>query len=145
MLRLIAGKRLANVIPRPIIARPGVTAVLVGVGICGCAHYTAKPLVPEQTGVTLESRSLSDPGLRAFIEKSLGRPLADWPLQTWNLDLLTLVAFYNSPELDVSRARWSAADAAVVTAGMRPNPSLNIAPASRPSVSCPHRSRNQPQ
>jgi len=115
--------------PRAIaIALPVVAAGLLGLGVTGCVHYTAQPIVPEQTGMTLESRSLSDPGLRAFIEKNLGHTLPDWPLQTWNLDLLTLVALYYSPELDVSRARWSAADAAVVTAGTRPNPSLNIAP-----------------
>ncbi|HWM68257.1 MAG TPA: TolC family protein [Steroidobacteraceae bacterium] len=128
MLPVIYRTPLANAITRSVGIRPVIAAALVGLGITGCAHYTPKPLVPERTGMTLESRSLSDPGLRVFIEKNLGHTLADWPLQTWNLDLLTLVAFYYSPELDVSRARWSAADAAVVTAGMRPNPSLNIAP-----------------
>jgi cobalt-zinc-cadmium efflux system outer membrane protein len=128
MRRVIARTQFANATTHPVVARPVIAAALVGLGITGCAHYTPKPLVPEQTGVTLESRTLSDPGLRVFIEESLGHTLSDWPLQTWNLDLLTLVAFYYSPELDVSRAHWSAADAAVVTAGMRPNPSLNIAP-----------------
>lgn len=123
MLPVVSRARRANAIALPVAA-----AALLGAGITGCVHYTAQPIVPERTGMTLESRSLSDPGLRAFIEKNLGHTLADWPLQTWSLDLLTLVALYYSPELDVSRARWRAADAAVVTAGTRPNPSLNIAP-----------------
>lgn len=128
MLRVIGRTRLANAITRPVIARSAIAAALLALGITGCAHYTAKPLVPEQTANTLESRALSDPGLRAFVEKNLGHTLADWPLQTWNLDLLTLVAFYYSPELDVARARWDTANAAVVTAGMRPNPSLTVSP-----------------
>jgi outer membrane protein TolC len=123
MLPVIPRTQLANAITRPVIA-----AALVGLGIAGCAHYTAQPLVPERTAVTLESRSLSDPSLRTFIEESLGHALAEWPLESWNLELLTLVAFYYSPELDVARARWSAANAGVVTAGTRPNPSLSVTP-----------------
>lgn len=120
----ISRARLANALTRLVVA----VAALCGIGINGCAHYTPKPLVPEQTAATLESRALSDPGLRAFIEKSLGHELPDWPLRSWNLELLTLVAFYYSPELDVARARWSAANAGVVTAGTRPNPNLAITP-----------------
>jgi outer membrane protein, heavy metal efflux system len=120
--------RLGNAITHPVSARRVLAATLLGIGIAGCAHYAPKPLVPEQTAVALESRSLSDPGLRFFIEKSLGHALIDWPLKSWNLELLTLVAFYYSPELDVSRAQRGVADAAVVSAGTRPNPALNITP-----------------
>src|SRR5882757_2216912 len=123
MLPVISRMHFANAITRPVIA-----AALVGLGLTGCAHYTAKPLVPEQTAVALESRSFSDSGLRAFIERNLGHALADWPLKSWNLELLTLVAFYCSPELDVARAHWSSANAAVVTAGTRLNPSLTVTP-----------------
>lgn len=103
-------------------------AVVFGLGIAGCAHYTPKPLVPQQTAGMLESRTLSDPGLRTFMEKNLGHELSDWPLKSWNLELLTLVAFYYSPELDVARAHWSVANAGAVTAGTRPNPSLSVTP-----------------
>jgi outer membrane protein, heavy metal efflux system len=109
-----------------------VVAALLGfgaLGIAGCAHYTPKPLVPEQTAMTLEARTLSDAGLRAFIEKSLGHELPEWPLKSWTLDQLTLVAFYYSPELEVARSRWSGASAGVITAGARPNPSVSLTPA----------------
>ncbi len=119
---------IVNTITRPrIVSRVLATAVF-GVGIAGCAHYTPLPLAPEQTAVALESRSLSDPNLRGFIERSLGHPLADWPLKSWSLESLTLVAFYYSPQLDVARAQWSVASAAVVTAGERRNPTLNVTP-----------------
>jgi outer membrane protein TolC len=95
----------------------------------GCAHYTPKPLIPEQTAMTLNARTLSDAGLHAFLEKSFGHELPQWPLKSWNLEILTLVAFYYSPELEVARSRWSGANAGIVTAGARPNPSLSITPA----------------
>ncbi len=95
----------------------------------GCAHYTALRLVPAQTASRLDSRTLTDPALRAFIETNLGHKLPSWPLKTWDIQLLTLAAFYYSPTLDVARARWSAANAAIITAGARPNPSLDLIPA----------------
>ena len=41
------------------------------------------------------------------------------------MTLLTLAAFYYHPDLDVARAKLSVADAAVITAGGRPNPGLS--------------------
>lgn len=97
--------------------------------ISGCVHYTAERLVPAQTASILDSRTLTEPALRAFIERNLGHALPEWPLKSWDLQLLTLVAFYYSPRLDVARARWSVANAAIITAGARPNPSLVLVPA----------------
>ncbi|MGH8260635.1 MAG: TolC family protein, partial [Steroidobacteraceae bacterium] len=97
--------------------------------VSGCAHYTAERLVPAQTANRLDSRTLTDPALRAFIERNLGHTLPAWPLKSWDLQLLTLVAFYYSPTLDVARTRWSAANAAIITAGARPNPTLALVPA----------------
>ncbi len=48
-----------------------------------------------------------------------------WPPQSLDLEGLTLLAFYFSPELDEARSRLAAADAAIVTAGARPNPSIS--------------------
>jgi outer membrane protein TolC len=86
------------------------------------------PLAPEQTAATLESRTLADAGLRAFIEKNVRHPIVTWPLKEWNLELLTLAAFYYHPSLDVVRAQWSIASAAVITAGARTNPTLILTP-----------------
>ena len=97
-------------------------------GYGGCAHYTPKPLEPEETAARFEARTLDDPGLRAFIEKNLGHSLEAWPPARWDLELLTLSAFYYRPALDEARARWQAASAAVTTAGARPNPTLNLIP-----------------
>lgn len=96
--------------------------------IAGCAHYVPRPLDPERTAATFEARSLSDPGLRAYLEQSLGHRFPQWPLKDWNRELLTLVAFYFSPDLDIARSRWDAAKAAMVTAGARPNPTAMMTP-----------------
>ena len=105
---------------------------LIGFGIClltGCAarRYQPSPIVAATTASQLESRSLADEGLRSFMEKNLGQS-APWPLKTWNLQRLSLAALYFNPALDVARARLARADAAVVTAGSRPNPTLGISP-----------------
>ncbi len=94
--------------------------------LSGCAFqkYRPAPLAPQQTAATLQSRSLTAPGLRDFMEKTGGSVATPWPLPQWDLAHLTLAAFYYNPALEIVRARVAEAEAAVVTAGERPNPSL---------------------
>lgn len=85
-------------------------------------NYTPKPLAPAENAVALEARSLSDPGLQAFIAAQGGTPPS--PGQ-WDLESLTLAAVYFNPTLDVARAQWRSATAGKITAGARPNPTLS--------------------
>jgi cobalt-zinc-cadmium efflux system outer membrane protein len=103
---------------------------LVVLPLTGCAvrKYRPSPISPAETASRLESRSLQDPGLREFLEKTLGHPLASWPLRSWDANTLTLAALYFSPEMEMARARAEAAESAVVTAGARPNPSFSVQP-----------------
>jgi outer membrane protein, heavy metal efflux system len=104
---------------------------LFGVSLsAGCAlhHYRAAPINPAASASQLESRSLSDPGLREFLEKGLGHAISPWPAENWDPSMVTLAAFYFSPALDAARDRILEAEAAVVTAGARPNPSLRVSP-----------------
>lgn len=106
-------------------------ALLLSVSLlAGCAarHYQPAALDAGATAARFESRTLADRGLRAFEEKNLGKPLPAWPPDAWNLETLSLAALYFSPALDAARARASQADAAVVTAGARPNPTLSVSP-----------------
>ncbi len=96
----------------------------------GCApvqRYRPQPLSPAETASGLETRTLEEPGLRSFLEKSLGESMA-WPPKAWDLRMLTPAAFYFNPRLEAARAQWATAQAAVKTAGMRPNPSLSVTP-----------------
>jgi cobalt-zinc-cadmium efflux system outer membrane protein len=96
--------------------------------LAGCARYEARPLSAERTAEQFEARTLDDPQLKAFLQANLKRDLANWPLQEWDFDTLTLVALFYHPSLDVARAQWATAQAGVTTAGGRPNPVLDVAP-----------------
>ena len=95
---------------------------------CAARRYQPAPIIPTETALKLQSRSLVDAGLQAFVEKSVGHALAPWPPKTWDPGTLSLAALYFNPVLETARARVAEAEAAVVTAGARPNPSLSIAP-----------------
>lgn len=92
--------------------------------LSGCATYHDRPLDLPAMAKSYEYRTLDSPQLRNFIEANLGRNITAWPLETWDLKTLTWVAFYYSPDLDVARAKWGTAQAAVATAAQRPNPTL---------------------
>ena len=91
----------------------------------GCASFKPQSISPAASAAAYESRTLDDPELRAFIERNTKRELAAWPPSQWNLELLTLAAYYYNPDLDVARAKWGVAQAGELTAGMRPNPTIN--------------------
>jgi outer membrane protein TolC len=94
--------------------------------LSGCAFqkYRPAPLSPNATAASLFSRTLTDPGLHEFLQKTGGVSGSSWPLEQWDLADLTLAAFYYNPALEIARARVSEAEAAVVTAGARPNPGI---------------------
>ena len=94
----------------------------------GCVHYKPKPLAPAQNISRLESRSLADAGLRAFIETNAPGRLKDWPTREWDLQMLTLAAFYFQPSLEIARAQWRVSQAEIETAEGRPNPTITAGP-----------------
>ena len=98
--------------------------------IAGCAvrRYQPAPIVPSNSASRLQSRSLTDPDLRRFVERNLGHRVTPWPPKTWNLGLLTLAAFYFNPQMELAQAQTNVAAAAVITAGARPNPTLSLTP-----------------
>ncbi|MEQ2008244.1 MAG: TolC family protein [Limisphaerales bacterium] len=105
--------------------------LLLVVGFTGCATYEPKPLAPEKTAAAFDARRLDAPELRLFLEQQLGRELKEWPLkhpEAWSLEKLTLTAYFHNPELAVARARWQTTQAAELTAGARPNPTLSASP-----------------
>src|SRR6185312_2364230 len=105
-------------------------ALPLAIAFAGCHSYTYRPapLAPPVLARSLEARNLDDPALRDWMQHAAGLNAFRWPLTSWFLDSLTLAAYYFSPDLDLSRAHAAAADAAIQTAGMKPNPSLMIGP-----------------
>jgi outer membrane protein TolC len=110
--------------------RKGITSLIGVFFLAGCAvqRYRPAPIVASVTASEFASRSLADPGLQSFEEQNLGHPVSPWSLKTWDLETLSLAALYFNPALDSARARVAGTEAALVTAGARPNPSLSIAP-----------------
>lgn len=109
--------------------RIAMMALVVG-ALSGCAvqRYRPEPIVPSAAAARFETRTLADPGLRAFIEARLGHPMAPWPPTAWDLADLSLAALYFNPSLDLPRARLATAAAAIATAAARPNPTLDLVP-----------------
>jgi hypothetical protein len=68
------------------VARVWVTLSL----LTGCATFQAKPLSPADTASAFESRSLSSPQLREFLESSLHHEVIPWPPQSWDFPMLCL-------------------------------------------------------
>lgn len=96
----------------------------------GCARYKyhAAPISPPALAQGLYSRSLDDPELRSWMSQSADFQPPSWPLETWDLNALTLAAYYFNPDLDVARANVASAEAAIRTAAMKPNPSVGVGP-----------------
>lgn len=72
-----------------------------------------------------EARSLDDPQLRRYLESHL-EPGKVPAVRGWDLESLTLAAYFYSPQLEEARAAGAVADAAVQTASQRPNPTLQM-------------------
>jgi outer membrane protein TolC len=100
----------------------------IAVAVPGCAAFHPVPISPSLTALAFESRTLDSQGLREFMEKDLGRKITPWPPTSWDMETLTLVAFYYHPDMDVARARWATARAGVITASARPNPGAGFLP-----------------
>jgi len=98
--------------------------------LAGCAaqRYRPAPIVASATASRFQSRNLGDSGLQLFVEQNLGHSVSPWPPTTWDLQTLSLAALYFNPALDSARARVSGTEAALMTAGARPNPTLSISP-----------------
>src|SRR5260370_37601840 len=115
-------KRFMNEIGKGIFSLLGVF-LLTG---CAVQRYRPAPIVASATASRFESRNLADSSLQSFEEQNLGRAVSPWPPKTWDLQTLSVAALYFNPALDSARARVAATEAALVTAGARPHPSLNL-------------------
>jgi cobalt-zinc-cadmium efflux system outer membrane protein len=104
-----------------------VSVVLLAVLLAGCAHFEPKPISPEQTADAFDARSLTNEDLRAFL--ATNQVPVPGPREGWDLKALTLTAFYYQPALAEARMQLLTAQAARITAGERPNPSVSVTPA----------------
>jgi outer membrane protein TolC len=93
---------------------------------CATVQVPPQPLAPQQTSSAFNARNLDDANLGGFVRAAMNEPGLVWPLAEWDLNTLTLAALYYHPDLDVARASWRETQAAIVTAGGRPNPDFGF-------------------
>jgi outer membrane protein, heavy metal efflux system len=89
--------------------------------LAGCAHYQPRPLSAASVQQSIEQRTLDAPALQTYVQRHLHRGAPPWDLQA-----LTLAAWYDSPELDRARAQYQAQAAAEITAGRSPRSALDV-------------------
>jgi outer membrane protein, heavy metal efflux system len=94
--------------------------------IAGCATYQPEPISATENATALEGRTLDDPRLQRFLTAMLPSPGEPAPKPPWDFTTLTLAALYYHPDLDIAHARLATAQAGVITAHQRPNPTLNF-------------------
>lgn len=94
----------------------------------GCATYRAVLIGPSGVLFSYNARTLDNPGLKEFIRKNLNHEIMQWPPALWNFETLTFAAFYYHPDLDVVRAKCGVTQASIISAGARPNPSIQFNP-----------------
>ena len=85
-------------------AKSSAALALAALAFGGCVSYKPQPLTAEQGAADLQGRALGG--------------------GTWDRERLSAAAVKMQPELEVTRAKLATAQAAVITAGARPNPSL---------------------
>lgn len=90
-----------------------------------CVRFHPRPIAPVKAMEDFEARRLDATELRDFLLRD--QDAKDWPPAAWDLKSLTLATLYYHPDMDVARAQWGVARGGRITAGERPNPSLNPA------------------
>ena len=91
-------------------------------GLAACVPFQPGGLSPEQSAAGFSRRSLSEPGLQAYL-KAQGAGGAGW-----NLDRLAVAATYFNGEVALARAKADEALARIAAARQSPNPVFSFAP-----------------
>jgi len=94
--------------------------------LSGCAVYRAQPIQPAELMQSFEARTLDNPDLLHYLATHIQGDAGGRSPGSWDLNTLSLAAFYFSPALDVARAQAGVSQAAIKSARQRPNPSLQF-------------------
>ena len=100
--------------------------VSIVIALAGCATYRVAPLSPARSAAGFESRRLDSPEVTEFLRNRPHPRRGGLP--SWDLTRLTDAAYFFQPDLAVARAQRAGAQAAEITAGARPNPTLGFSP-----------------
>lgn len=103
-----------------------IAAPLLALWLAACVSYHAQPLHPRQSARVFAARRLESPVLRDEIARLLPQPPTQWPPSRWNRADLLAVALADNPKLAVARAEVGRTLAHQITAGERPNPTVEL-------------------
>jgi cobalt-zinc-cadmium efflux system outer membrane protein len=98
----------------------GLSVALSG---CGFQEYIAKPLNSAEIAEKFARRQVDNQQFHEFLIAN-GYQADELPIQQWGADELIYCALFFNPTLDVARAQWRSAEAAKMTAALRPLPNL---------------------
>src|SRR5690348_15773586 len=99
--------------------------IIIASLISGCVPYVPRPIDPPVLEQSYRARTLADPNLEEFFKANFTGQAQAWPPRSVDLEGLTLLALYFSPNLDEARSRLAAVEAAITTARVKPNPNVN--------------------
>ncbi len=101
--------------------------LIVSISVTACANYEyqAHPIEPENTVAVFYQRNQQDSGLKQFLEAN-NYSVEPWPVSSWDLHGLTLLAIYFSPSIQLAIDSISVKQAEVRIAGQRPNPTIGV-------------------
>ena len=111
-------------------------SVLILSCFSSCIHYEAKKINRSQVFTQFSERSLSDDGLKSFLNHN-SVSSQNWKKAIWGLNDLTLAALYFNPELDVARASWKVEQSVEEKAKEFNGPDISLTPGFNSSNSIP--------
>jgi len=94
-------------------------------GVSGCVAYRPRRIEPPRLEQEFRNRSLTDSGLNDFVQSAVRGVPTPWPPVSLDLQSITWIAIYYSPDVRLARAQMRVAEEQIVAAGARPNPSLS--------------------
>jgi outer membrane protein TolC len=105
--------------------RLSIPAALIFIAsLFGCVAYRPHTIEPPRLEQEFRNRTLTDSGLIEFVQRASGAATR-WPSETLNLQELTWIAVYYSPDVRLAHAQLRVAEAQIIAAGAKPNPSLS--------------------
>jgi len=94
--------------------------------VAACATYTPAPIDPSQSAAAFAARRLDAPELKDAVARVLPQAAEPWPPPAWDRASLLAVAMTTNGSLAVARAEVASALAGEISAGERPNPTLEL-------------------
>ena len=95
--------------------------------LASCATPSARPISASEGAQRYRARTLDEPGLGAFASR-LDPARGTRSQEPLDPHALEIAALYFSPTVQLAEAKWRVSQAAVRTAGERPNPTLSFDP-----------------